>query len=317
MVRTTNVFENSDIASQIRYSSPDITSLHSDGYHPVDMHLHTNHSDGFTRIPGLLKYAAKKKIGVAITDHNEIGGSLDAMAQKSGILIIPGIELETLEGPHLLFYFYTSGDLEDFFQIFSRERNKITPGISNNLPVIDCLHLAEPFDCLRVAAHPYGYYGINRGVLKCVEKQMLPGVLHHMNGIEVICGGMIKKLNNRAISYAIRNVIPFTGGSDAHILSDVGNVVTGVRSETVEDFLKGISRRENVVMGKPGSYIAKGATAGVIAWSFVPYTIAKLGTHYSFHKRRTSHFLHSHQCRLPEYFKKRLMKDDESEERRE
>ena len=215
------------------------------------------------------------------------------MSREPEVLVIPGIELETLEGPHLLFYFYSGGDLQDFFQAFTCERRKHKPGIPKNIPVIECLHLAESYDCLRIAAHPFGYYGINRGVLKCVEKNLLPGVLDHIDGIEVICGGMMDCLNRRAISYARRHDIPYTGGSDAHILPDVGNVVTAVQADTSEEFLRGISRRKNRVIGKPGGYITKGATAGVIAWSFVPYTIAQLGIRYRAHKHPTFRYMSS------------------------
>jgi hypothetical protein len=278
----------------IRYTAPDISHLISEGYYPVDMHLHTNHSDGMTKITDLLTYAQKRNLGVAITDHNEISGSLDALSRSSDVLVIPGIELETQEGPHLLFYFYSSGDMEDFFKIFSQKRVECTPGLLQNLPVMECLYLAEPFDCMRIAAHPYGYYGINRGVLKCVEKEMIPGVINHIEGIEVICGGMIRSLNQKAISYAQNHVIPFTGGSDAHILSDVGNVVTAVQADSTDEFLDGIRKRKNIVIGKPGSYLAKGATAGVIAWSFVPYSVTRLLAHYSVHKRRMSHRISSY-----------------------
>ena len=276
--------------SSIQYCAPDIESLHRSGYHPVDMHLHTCHSDGLSRIPDLIRHAKKHHIGVAITDHNEISGVLEAVSSHEDLLIIPGIELETREGPHILVYFYSSGDLEDYFRDFNRERNRETPGLTRNLSVTECLILAEPYDCLRVAAHPFGYFGINRGVLKCVEKNMLPGVFNHLDGIEVICGGMIESLNQKAIRYAREHPIPFTGGSDAHILPDVGSVVTGVKADTIEEFLTGIRRRENVVVGKPSGYLRKGATAGVIAWSFVPYALSQMSAHYSLHKRRRSLF---------------------------
>lgn len=301
----------------ICYCKPDISSLCLNGYYPVDMHLHSNHSDGLSRVSELINYAASHKIGLAITDHNEISGSLDALNKKSDVLIIPGIELETLEGPHLLFYFYTAGDMQDFFQEFNRQRTRHTPELPQNLPVMECLHIAEPFDCIRIAAHPFGYYGINRGVLKCVEKQMLPGVLNHIEGIEVICGGMIESLNQKAISYARNHNIPFTGGSDAHILSDVGTVVTAVQADTVEEFLKGILKRENQVMGKPGGYLAKGATAGVIAWSFVPYSLSFLGAHYSIQKRRTSHLVSSYRKKIPTCLISKKEAKKGSEERRE
>ncbi|KUG20055.1 MAG: PHP domain-containing protein [Methanomicrobiaceae archaeon] len=285
----------------ISYCPPDIGSLRADGYYPVDMHLHTNHSDGRTGIWDILRYATAKKIGVAITDHNEIRGSLEAISKRPEILVIPGIELDTEEGPHLLFYFYTAGDLQDFFHDLSRERNRQTPGLPENLPVLECLQIAADYDCLRVAAHPYGYFGINRGVLKCVEKQMLPGVLDHIDGIEAICGGMMHGLNAKAIGYARRHEVAYTGGSDAHILSDVGNVVTAGTADTVEEFLDGIIRRENLVVGEPGGYLAKGATAGVIAWSFVPYSIAMIGARCSVRRRRASALVSSCCSRIPAY----------------
>ena len=255
------------------------------------MHLHTRYSDVLTRIPRLLSHAEKHGIGVAITDHTEIRGALEACADPRDILVIPGIELETREGPHLLVYFYTPGDLEDFFGTYTRERNRRYGGLPGSLTVSECLILAGSFDCLRVAAHPFGYFGINRGVLKCVEKEMLPGVLPLLDGIEVICGGMSAGLNGRAVEYAQRHPVPFTGGSDAHILADVGNVLTGAEAGTVEEFLTAVRRRENVVMGASAGVMHKGATAGVIAWSFVPYTVSTIGAYCSVHSRRRPHLI--------------------------
>lgn len=261
----------------IHYSRLDLNSLRNSGYHPVDMHLHTRYSDGLTRIPELLSYARKHQIGVAITDHNEIKGALEAVSSQKELLIIPGIELETREGPHLLIYFSSPGDLKEYFHEVQAEKSRQSPDPLWNLTVAQCLMLAEGYHCLRVAAHPYGYFGINRGVLKCVEKQMLPGVLNHLDGIEVICGGMTRKLNQRAITYAQDHKMPFTGGSDAHLLSDVGSVVTAAPAHSAEEFLESIRKRENVVVGKSADLSRKGATASVIAWSFVPYTGSLIG----------------------------------------
>jgi len=275
----------------IQYQKPDIASLKKSGYQPVDMHLHTRYSDGLPRIPDLLTYARKNKIGVAITDHNEIKGAVRAFRSQHDLLIIPGIELETREGPHLLIYFEVAGDLEDYFNDLNREKRRQNPHVPQNLTVSECLILANEYSCLRIAAHPFGYFGINRGVLKCVEKQMLPGVLEHIDGFEVICGGMNWNLNQKAIRYAEQHITSFTGGSDAHLLSDVGSVLTGAPADTAEEFLSCIKKRENVVVGKPGTYLHKGATAGVIAWSFVPYTGSLIGSHSRAYKNRIAHIL--------------------------
>jgi hypothetical protein len=244
------------------------------------MHVHTCHSDGLATIPHLIKHAKKHQIGFAITDHNEISGAVKAVSYHENVLIIPGIELETMEGPHLLIYFYSVGELIDFFKDFSHARNRLKSGLPKNIPVLECLTLAEPYNCLRVAAHPFGYFGINRGVLKCTEKNMLPGVLEKIDAIEVICGGMMENLNKKAIHYAKKHQIPFTGGSDAHILPDVGSVVTGVCADTAVEFLEGIRHNKNIVMGRPSGYLHKGATAGVIAYSFLPFAIDRAYSYY-------------------------------------
>jgi hypothetical protein len=272
----------------IKYEKPDISALKKEGYNLCDMHLHTCYSDGLPKIPDVIKYAKKKQICLSITDHNEINGVLKAVKYSKDVMVIPGIELETKEGPHILMYFYTADDLSDFFNDFNREKAKLSPALTKNLPVIRCLTLAEKYDCLRIAAHPFGYYGINRGILKCVDKNMLPGVMNHIDGVEAICGGMIRGLNQKSMNYARMNKIPFTGGSDAHILSEVGNVLTGTFGETVEEFLSEIAKRKNIVIGKSGNCLNKGKTAGVIAWSFVPYTKTFLSAHYSMNKQKVN-----------------------------
>jgi len=299
----------------IQYTQPDIVSLKKSGYNLVDMHLHTCHSDGLPDTDDVIRYAKNHQIGVAITDHNEISGVLKAISRNEDLLIIPGIELETKEGPHLLIYFYSEGDLEEYFKEFNRERNRNKPGLPENLPVLQCLTLAEAYECFRVAAHPFGYYGINRGVLKCVEKNMLPGVMEHLDGIEAICGGMMKNLNQKSIDYAEQHTIPYTGGSDAHILSDIGSVVTGTFGETIEEFLSGIKKRENIVIGKNSDYIRKGATAGVIAWSFLPYTASKISAHYSVNKRRTEDIISYYQEKINSLKESQKQKGDKSEKR--
>jgi predicted metal-dependent phosphoesterase TrpH len=301
----------------IHYQKPDARSLNKLGYHPVDMHLHTRYSDGLTRIPDLLSYARKNQIGVAITDHNEIKGAVRAFRSQHDLLIIPGIELETREGPHILIYFEVAGDLEDFFHDLNREKRRQNPEVPQNLTVSECLILAKEYSCLRIAAHPFGYFGINRGILKCVEKQMLPGVLENIDGIEVICGGMTGSLNQKAIRYAHRHPIPFTGGSDAHILSDVGSVLTGAHADTAEEFLAAIRKRKNIVVGKPGTFIRKGATAGVIAWSFVPYTCSLIGAHSAAYKHRIKHIVSRYSGTCTKNREVQMKEKDNSEKRRE
>ena len=55
-------------------------------------------------------------IGIAITDHNEIKGAV-AIDEYKDLLTIPGIEITSAEGSHLLVYFYNINELKIFFGI--------------------------------------------------------------------------------------------------------------------------------------------------------------------------------------------------------
>ena len=65
----------------------------------IDMHTHTNYSDGDLSPQELIRLAIKKRIGIlAITDHDTIEGikkvdKNDSLITDSGIKIINGIEL--------------------------------------------------------------------------------------------------------------------------------------------------------------------------------------------------------------------------------
>ena len=75
---------------KIRNKTPLLHKIREKGYTPVDMHIHTLHSDAAISIPSLLTRAKHLGIGVAITDHNEIQGVLEACDHPRDALVIPG-----------------------------------------------------------------------------------------------------------------------------------------------------------------------------------------------------------------------------------
>ena len=84
--------------------------LRKQGFTSVDMHLHSNYSDGSANVTSLLKKAKKLGIGLAITDHNGVQGALKAWNNMYGVLVIPGMEFTCAEGFHVLTYFYSIKD---------------------------------------------------------------------------------------------------------------------------------------------------------------------------------------------------------------
>ncbi len=74
----------------------------------ADLHMHTIYSyDGTATVPAVLRRAHKVGLDViAITDHDEIAGALEALelAHHFGVEVIPGIEISTAEGDLLALF---------------------------------------------------------------------------------------------------------------------------------------------------------------------------------------------------------------------
>ncbi|MDT7561328.1 MAG: hypothetical protein QOI68_5810, partial [Pseudonocardiales bacterium] len=65
----------------------------------VDLHMHTNHShDCATPVDKLLETAKERGLGaIAVTDHNEVSGALEARERANGIKVIVGEEVKTAD----------------------------------------------------------------------------------------------------------------------------------------------------------------------------------------------------------------------------
>lgn len=247
----------------------------------VDMHVHTMYSDSRILVPDLLRYAGHLHIGVAITDHNAIGGVLEAYRSPPPVPVIPGIEVSAAEGPHILLYFTSVEELESFYSDHILGSRGESPFMAVRLTTEEILDLAGQYNCLRAAAHPYGYAVLNRGLLKCIGNGTLPDRLSSKtDAFEVICGGLAPRLNRQAAAYAERTGAGITGGSDAHLLSSVGTVLTLARAAGIRDFLGCVRNGKARVEGKEAGPVEKGLTAGVIGAKFLPYTIPSLRVHY-------------------------------------
>jgi len=66
----------------------------------ADLHTHSTASDGLLTPTQLVESAQEKGLSVlAITDHDTVGGLAEAFqaAQRSGIKLVPGIELSCVD----------------------------------------------------------------------------------------------------------------------------------------------------------------------------------------------------------------------------
>ena len=249
----------------ITFSKPDFDSIQSNGYTAVDMHVHSRYSDSFAKVRSLLKRASRLGIGFSIVDHNEVTGSLKAIENAESVLVVPGIEITSVEGVHLLAYFYEAQDLADFFYRRIKEKRSKNPYMFTRLSAEKILDYLEEYSCLSAAAHPCILTVI--GLCTAVRSGTVSeSELNRIDAIEAICGSQTRKSNRKAISIGNNLGKNFTGGSDAHTLQALGNVVTYSQSTTVSEFLDSIRKNRNNVIGKltaPNQY-ASGCVQSVI-----------------------------------------------------
>jgi hypothetical protein len=283
------------ILDRVWFERPAIETLALQGFHAIDMHFHTNHSDSHTTVSSAVRSARKKRIGIAITDHNTISGVVEAERLAEGeSLIIPGIEVSAAEGPHILLFFYSSDELVEFYKRDLEKKKGPSPFLATSLSTPDLLEITEGYNCIRAAAHPYGYFVLNRGVAKSVEKDELDeDVFSRMEAIEVICGGMAHRNNLKAATLALTCNLGIVGGSDGHMLRDLGGVLTCTPSESVEDLLDDIIHQRSLVVGAERNVVDKGMMSMMVLSKHLRYTIPSLAVHYRQNLPRVRRFMGS------------------------
>jgi hypothetical protein len=281
------------VLNRVWFERPALETLTSQGFFAADMHFHTNHSDSHTTVRAAVRSARKKGIGLAITDHNAVGGVREAEQIAQGeTLVIPGIEVSTSDGPHILLFFYSSGDLEEFYERDLEKKKGSSPFLATSISTSDLLEVTEGYNCVRAAAHPYGYLVLNRGVAKCVEKDDLDEkVFARMEAIEVICGGMARRNNLKAADLALSRNLGMVGGSDGHLLRDLGGVLTCTASENVEGFLENIIRRRSLVVGSERNMMDKSVMSMMVLSKHLRYIIPSLAVHYRQNAPRVRRFV--------------------------
>jgi predicted metal-dependent phosphoesterase TrpH len=281
-----------DSSERVRFEVPDLARLRKDGFTAVDMHFQTDHSDGSAGVAPTLAKARKGGFGLAITDHNVISGSLQALKEKGDLLIVPGMEVSAFDGPHILTYFYSPGDLEDFFRKHIQPNQQKAPWLATKLTTPEILDRAEGYNCVVVAAHPYGYLLFNKGLQKCIDGGYLPAeVTERFDGLEVLNGSMSHSLNVKAMGLVEGKGMSFTGGTDGHMLSDVGAVVTCAREDGLDGFLEAVRSGRNTVIGTEKGIVKKIATGMVLMTKHARYFGPAMVINYQQNAHRPGHYL--------------------------
>lgn len=207
----------------------------------VDLHLHTNHSDGYFGPEQLVIKAAEKKIKViAITDHDSISAydAASVEAAKYNIELISGVELSSeIAGReiHILGYFIDTKNVElnEYLKFFRTERVRRAEKIVKKLNLLGVDISTE--DVFRIAKD--SAVGRPHIAQVLIEKNIVPSYVEAFG----------KYLGNHASAYVKKvyispasayKIINDAGG--LAFLAHPGNIVDRVLIELIESGLDGI-----------------------------------------------------------------------------
>ncbi len=246
----------------------------------VDMHFHTNCSDSYTDAVSLMRLARRRCTGVAVTDHNLIGTLRRLDLDDPDVMVIPGIEVSTSDGPHILVYFYEFDELEEFWEREIRPRLPPCPWLAlRDCGTADLLDLLEGRGCVVSAAHPMGYLGSDKGLEACIARGRIPeGLARRLDAYEVLCSGMTRAGNLAAAQAADRHGLAYTGGTDGHLLSELGNVVTVCDASDRHGFLDGVAAGRATVIGREKTVPEKLRTGSASFSKFVTHAPSSVYT---------------------------------------
>jgi predicted metal-dependent phosphoesterase TrpH len=196
----------------------------------VDLHMHTDHSyDCATPVEVLLAEARSRGLGaIAVTDHNEISGALEAarQAEDAGVKVIVGEEVKTAEQGEVIGLFI---------------EEKIPRGLSLQETVAEIkrqgglVYVPHPFD--RMHSVP--------------DYEHLLAILDDVDAIEVFNPRVaISAFNDEAVRFAAKYRLPAGAGSDSHVAQGLGSARIRMHDfDGPQEFMQSL-RGAEIVMGR-------------------------------------------------------------------
>jgi hypothetical protein len=200
----------------------------------VDLHMHTDHShDCATPVEVLLATARAQGLGaIAVTDHNEISGALEAHAQApaAGVKVIVGEEVKTAGQGEVIGLFI---------------KEKIQRGLSLEETVAEIkrqgglVYVPHPFD--RMHSVP--------------DYEHLLKIVDDVDAIEVFNPRVaIGAFNEEAARFAAKYRMLAGAGSDSHVAQGLGSVRIRMRDfDGLAEFLQ--SLRDAEILTRPSSLL--------------------------------------------------------------
>jgi predicted metal-dependent phosphoesterase TrpH len=197
----------------------------------VDLHMHTSHShDCATDPEALLDHCIAQGLGaIAITDHNEIAGALEAAAMDKPITVIVGEEVKTSQG--------------EVIGLFLSEK------IERGLTMAETIRQIQAQRGLVLMPHPFD------------RLHTIPDpatLLRHLDEIDIFevynSRLLFDSFNDDALRFATKYNLVESAGSDAHVLQGIGTAINRIPAfDGPEQFL--VSMRHNQIIRRPKSLL--------------------------------------------------------------
>jgi predicted metal-dependent phosphoesterase TrpH len=194
----------------------------------LDLHVHSSFSpDGRASIDELVgRLAALGLEGLAVTDHNTLAGLRrvhELRRERPELLLLPGVEVSAAEG-HLLVY----------------GLDEVPPP---HRPAAEVIDWARARGGVPVLAHPFRRtHGVGAALARGLP----------VAAIETTNGHNGPRSDARARDVAAGRGLGTTGGSDAHVLVELGRAWTRFPDDarTVDDLLRALTGGRTAAEGR-------------------------------------------------------------------
>ena len=185
----------------------------------VDLHMHTDHSpDCATSVDTLLETAKRVGLGaIAITDHNEVSGALEARERADGIKVIVAEEVKT-------------ADQGEVIGLFIEEK------IARGMTLAETIAESRRQGGLVYVPHPFDR------MHSVPDYEHLLAVVDDIDAIEVFNPRVaFSAFNEEAARFAAKYRIVAGAGSDSHVAQGLGSVKIRMRDfDGPEEFLESL-----------------------------------------------------------------------------
>jgi predicted metal-dependent phosphoesterase TrpH len=193
----------------------------------VDLHMHTSHShDCATDPEALVDHCIAQGLGaIAITDHNEISGAVEAAALGKPLTVIVGEEVKTSQG--------------EVIGLFLSER------VEKGMTMAETIAAIQAQSGLVLMPHPFDR-------LHTIPDSAT--LLRHLDEIDVFevynSRLLFDSFNDEALRFATKYNLVQSAGSDAHVLQGIGTAINRIPAfDGPEEFL--VAMRHNEIVRRP------------------------------------------------------------------